>query len=173
MEIIKVPLEDVKERQGNPNKMDKKHMEALKSSIQRFGDLQPILLDKDNTLIDGHQRRQAYKELGRREIPAIRLDLSEEADKKLLSLIMNSVKGSNDEELLTLELKSLIESYGMEDLTDSIASSEQDILNLINKGEKENDLSGLEKKDAEEVNQLYSQECTCPACGHVFKKAKE
>ena len=167
MKIENINIKDIKERDGNPNVMTKAQLEALMKSIQTFGELQPVIIDKNNKLIDGHQRKKAYEGLGMRSIPAIRLDLDKETDKKLLSQIMNKVKGKHDESLDAIEFKALLESEGMEELVDSLATSEQDILNILNKTEQQ---SNEELKNVEEVEQIGKLLITCPFCKKQFKK---
>ena len=164
MKTINIKISEIKEREDNPNKMNKSEMEALKKSIVKFGELQPVLIDQENNLIDGHQRKKAYEELGKKEIPTIQLDLTEQSDKILLSQIMNKVKGSNDPELDINDYKKLLEDFGMEELTDSLAVSEQEVLNLINSMNKE------EKETNEQVSQLGKHVIECPKCGHKFER---
>ena len=48
---------------------------GLKKSIQENGILQPLLIDKNNTLIAGHRRLQAAKELTLEEVPVQVIDV--------------------------------------------------------------------------------------------------
>lgn len=58
----------------NKNEKVRKQLDQLKASIRESGLLQPItvhVVGEDFEIIDGHRRVQAYKELGRGNIPAI------------------------------------------------------------------------------------------------------
>ncbi len=49
-------------------------MDGLKRSIEKFGLLEPIVLDRENNLLAGGRRVRAYAELGRERIPALYID---------------------------------------------------------------------------------------------------
>lgn len=161
MKIIPMEIKKIKEREGNPNKMNKNQMEALKKSIQKFGELQPAIIDQDNILIDGHQRKQAYEELGKLMMPVIKVNLEDKTDKKLLSQIMNKVRGTHDETLDVAEIKEILKEQDLEELSGYLGQSEQSFLNMINK---------IEQEEKDGVEQLYKQQVTCPKCGHEFQK---
>lgn len=161
---MKIGIEEltkIKGRENNPNQMSKDQMESLKKSINKFGELSPILLDQNNVIIDGHQRVEAYKQLGKTQIPIIRLNLEKEADKLILSQIMNKLKGRHDPLLDAVEFKNILENTDMEELISLTAISEQEILNLLEKSEK---------LPSEGVDRLGQLEITCPHCGGKFKK---
>lgn len=166
MKLEIIDIKKIKVRKENPNVMSKKQLEALKKSIVKYGELQPVIIDQNNTLIDGHQRKQAYEELGKLQIPFIRVDLKKDSDKRLLSQIMNKIKGSHDPELDMNEYKKILADFGMETLTDSLAISEQEVLNLINSMDKD------EKETIEGVDKLYDIELECPKCHYKWKKQK-
>lgn len=165
MKVEHVLIENIKVRPGNPNYMSPKQMNALKRSIATYGELQPIILDQDNNLIDGHQRRNAYLELGKLEIPAIKLDLEKESDKLLLSQLMNKIRGSHDKELDAADFKSILEEKDLSELSDYLAQSELEIQNIINKVDKEKEEINVKKTE-----QLGVMLITCPHCNGQFKK---
>ena len=47
-----------------PSRVEEKRLRGLKDSISDVGLLYPVLMDKNNNLIDGHRRLVAVKELG-------------------------------------------------------------------------------------------------------------
>ena len=65
--IIKMDLDKI-----NPNPLNKtiygvnkKQHEELKKSIELVGLLEPLTITKDNTLVSGHRRLKAIKEIER------------------------------------------------------------------------------------------------------------
>lgn len=108
-EIINIAIRDLKPAKYNPRKITKKEIEKLKMSIQEYGLVQNVVINKDNTIIGGHQRIQACAELGIMEVQAVRLDLSEEKE-KALNIALNKISGSFDESALAELLKELEES---------------------------------------------------------------
>jgi ParB-like chromosome segregation protein Spo0J len=166
MKIQPVDIKKIKERKGNPNKMSKAKMEALKFSIEKHGELQPILLDENYVLIDGHQRKKVYEELGKLQIPAIVLPNKTEEDKLIISQIMNKVKGIHDIELDVEEYKRILEKIELEDFSKMTGESEKEIQRLIDRIDKE----GKEALDKAESAQKSSKIVhTCPKCGTKFK----
>ena len=66
MQIEKIKIENLKPAEYNPRKKLKsgdKEFEKLKNSIQEFGYVEPIILNKrTNTVVGGHQRLEGDKE---------------------------------------------------------------------------------------------------------------
>ena len=60
----RVHLEDLKFDGCNPNRLSREGMERLKASIRKWGDIVPIVTNKDLLVADGEQRALAMKELG-------------------------------------------------------------------------------------------------------------
>ena len=50
-------------------------IEVLAERIDRFGLLEPVIVDQDNQLISGFSRVEAVKTLEWQSVPAIRLDI--------------------------------------------------------------------------------------------------
>lgn len=62
----------------------------LKQSIQELGILTPLRVAKDMTIISGHQRYRAAKELGLEDVPVIIDDTLKDDDDKLIQLIASN-----------------------------------------------------------------------------------
>ena len=60
---------------NNPRK--NLNIDKVASSIKEFGFQQPIVIDKNNTIIVGHTRFEAAKKLGLKEVPVQIADLTE------------------------------------------------------------------------------------------------
>ena len=72
--------------------------ERFKGSIRDNGLLSPILVSPDMTVISGHQRLKACKELGIKLVPVmIKEDLTDENEKLKLLLVANFGRTKNDE----------------------------------------------------------------------------
>jgi ParB-like chromosome segregation protein Spo0J len=109
----KVKLGDLQFGSDNPNKLNKEGMERLKASIKKYGDIVPIVTNKDLLVADGQQRATAMKELGMVECSVLRLDV-EDVDRRLLRQILNKLRGDHDRELDALEFQTIID-LGRED----------------------------------------------------------
>lgn len=111
MDIIKIEIEKLINAKYNPRKNLKpkdKEYQKIKKSIEEFGYIDPIIINKDFTIIGGHQRVKVLKDLGYQEIDCIRIDISKEKE-KVLNVALNKITGSWDEELLKELLLSIDE----------------------------------------------------------------
>jgi 16S rRNA G966 N2-methylase RsmD len=59
---------------GERFRVDYGDIDALKRSIETFGLLEPVILDRENNLLAGGRRHRAHIELDRKRIPAIYID---------------------------------------------------------------------------------------------------
>ncbi len=102
MELIKKKIKDLKKAKYNPRKnLTPKDQEYqnIKRSIEEFGYVEPIIINKDNTIIGGHQRYTVLKDLGFEEVDVIELDVEKDKE-KLLNIALNKITGQWDEEKL-------------------------------------------------------------------------
>ena len=56
MEIKNIRIDNLKEAGYNPRQMNAEDLEKLKYSVKEFGVVEPIVVNKDLTVIGGHQR---------------------------------------------------------------------------------------------------------------------
>ena len=56
MKIEKVQLSKIKMYEHNAKKHPQEQIEQIKKSIQEFGNNDPIAIDENNTIIEGHGR---------------------------------------------------------------------------------------------------------------------
>lgn len=96
MEIIDVPIEQLKFADYNPRKMSKAEKRKLKESIKNFGFVEPVVVNKhqgrENTIVGGHQRVDAGIEMGIKTVPVVYVDLDIEKE-KILNLALNKISG--------------------------------------------------------------------------------
>lgn len=95
MEIKLIPIEKLKPNEKNPRQISRFQLAALKKSIQEFGLVDPLVINKDMVIIGGHQRYKACVELGLAEVPCIVLDLSKSRE-TALNLALNKISGGWD-----------------------------------------------------------------------------
>lgn len=111
LRIEERPIGSIQARPRNPRTHSAKQIRQIANSIQTFGFTNPLLIDATGTVIAGHGRLRAARQLGLATVPTIRLDrLSTEqvralviADNKLAEL------AGWDQDLLALELQGLAE----------------------------------------------------------------
>ena len=107
MEIKKVPIRDIKEYENNAKKHPVEQIEQIKRSIIEFGNCDPIALDDNNVIIEGHGRLAALKQLGFNEADVVYITHLTEQQKRAYSLIHNQLTMNTgfDPERLALELE--------------------------------------------------------------------
>lgn len=104
-----IQLEKLVPYQKNAKKHSSAQVQAIANSIEEFGFLSPILIDKDYNIIAGHGRVLACKKLGVLEVPCIFAEGLTEEQRRAYILADNKLTemGDWDEDLLTEELKTL------------------------------------------------------------------
>ena len=68
--IVMMAIEDIKPYQKNPRFNDNA-VNSVANSIKEFGFKVPIVVDKNNVIVNGHTRYKASKQLGLSEVPVI------------------------------------------------------------------------------------------------------
>ena len=104
-------VSDLKLRTGNPRTHSKKQIRQIADSIERFGFVNPVLIDENNQIIAGHGRVAAAKLLGWQEVPTLRVEHLDETEKRAYVLADNRLaeEAGWDKEMLAIELQGLIE----------------------------------------------------------------
>ena len=81
----------------NPRKITDHQMSALKRSLERWGFVEPVVLnERTGRIVGGHQRVAAALELAMSEVPVIKVILDEDAE-KALNIALNKISGEWDE----------------------------------------------------------------------------
>ena len=87
MQIVEYSSSDIIAAEYNPRQLTKEQYSNLKDSLQRFGLVDPLIINKNkerkNILIGGHQRLKIAREMGMDKIPCVEVDLELEKEKEL------------------------------------------------------------------------------------------
>lgn len=119
------PIEAITPYELNSKIHDKKQVEAIATSIQRFGFDQPIVVDSEGVIIKGHGRRLACLSLGLKHVPVlVREDLTPEQANAARIADNKVAVGDFDTDLLKAELEAL----DIEDLRGIFEDKELDFL---------------------------------------------
>lgn len=117
--------------EGNAKEHPEKQVEQIAESIRRFGFNDPIAVDENNVIIEGHGRLLAAQMLGMDTVPVIRLDGLTDEQKHAYTLVHNQLTMNSgfDIEQLQIELDSITsidmeqfdfempEMFSLEDIT--------------------------------------------------------
>lgn len=91
MKIEKIKIEDIKPYENNAKLHPPEQIEQIKKSILEFGNNDPVAIDENNIIIEGHGRYQALKELGYKEVEVIRVSHLTEEQKRAYAIIHNKL----------------------------------------------------------------------------------
>ena len=109
MKIEKVKIEDLKPYENNAKLHPQEQIDEIKKSIEEFGNNDPIAIDENNIIIEGHGRYLALQQLGYKQVEVIRLSHLTEEQRKAYTLVHNKLTMNTgfDMELLMLELNEI------------------------------------------------------------------
>lgn len=142
-------------------------VDKVVSSIKEYGFKNPILIDKNNVIINGHTRLLACKKIGLEVVPVIIADDLTQAQAKGLRIADNKIAEYSkwDNELLKLEIDMLKELDFDLDLT---GLKEFEIDNLYLEFDAFDDLEGSDDElinEYEEPLEKIDIKGCCPSCG--------
>lgn len=161
LKIINKNIDDIKEYENNAKEHPDWQIEQIANSIQEFGFNDPIAINADNQIIEGHGRLLAAKQLGLTEIPCIVLTGLTEVQERAYIIAHNKTTMNTDFDLdrLQYELNALkVEGFDLS-LT---GFSDYETENLLQETEEINldeFVSDEEKKPKEK---------RCPHCGELL-----
>ncbi len=116
MQIELVPITAIRPYENNAKIHTPEQIEQIKNSILEFGNNDPIAIDADGVIIEGHGRLMALQALGYKEVEVIRLGHLTEEQRKAYTLIHNKLTMNTgfDLDILAEELQA-IENINMKD----------------------------------------------------------
>ena len=103
MQIEIININDIKEYEYNAKIHTDEQIEQIVTSIERYGNNDPIAIDENNAIIEGHGRFLALKRLGVEEVPVIKLKHLTEEQKREYILVHNKLTMNTDFDLEILE----------------------------------------------------------------------
>ena len=115
--IQKIKQKDIKTlifAEYNPRQLTTEQYKHLKDSIERFGLVDPIIINKNkdrkNIIIGGHQRGRVATDMNISEVPCVEIDLTQEREREL-NIRLNRNTGEWDYDILA-------DMFDVEELTD-------------------------------------------------------
>nr|DAP51610.1 MAG TPA: Putative modification methylase [Caudoviricetes sp.] len=103
MKIEVLNIDDLIPYENNAKEHPKEQIEQIKKSIIEFNNNDPIAIDENNVIIEGHGRHEALKQLGYEQVECIRLSHLNEEQKKAYRLIHNKLTMNSDYDFNLLE----------------------------------------------------------------------
>ena len=133
MKVEYVKIKQIRPYERNP-RGNKKSVEYVANSLREYGFKQPIVVDKDYTIIAGHTRYQAAKQLKIKEVPIlIAEDLTEEQVKAYRIADNKTHEYAQwDDSLLIKEIDALLENNNLSQVAELTAFTERELDRLLN-----------------------------------------
>jgi DNA modification methylase len=113
-----VPIGSLRPHPRNARTHSKKQIGLIKGSIEKFGQIKPIIVDDEDTILAGHGFIEAARLAGLTHVAVIRFSHLTEAQKRAYLIADNKIaeQAGWDREMLAIELGELIELLPAEDL---------------------------------------------------------
>ena len=110
LELSYLALADLRPSPRRVRTLDPAHLREVASSISVLGFCDPVLVGRDNELIDGEARYEAARQLGLDRIPCVRIEHLSKDQQRVLRLAVNRLaeKGQWDLDALKIEFEGLI-----------------------------------------------------------------
>jgi DNA modification methylase len=117
--LVELQLDALRAPSRKLRVLDEAHVQEIARTISALGFCAPILIGKDNLVIDGHSRVEATRRLGLAQVPCIRVDHLSESEQKLLGLAVNRLgeKGRWDLDELKVEFEELTLAEALIEIT--------------------------------------------------------
>tara|TARA_B100000287_G_C20605832_1_gene770018 strand:+ start:165 stop:710 length:546 start_codon:yes stop_codon:yes gene_type:complete len=122
----------------NPNRVLNAEFLILAKNITKFGWIQPILINKNNMIIDGFHRwrlaqdSEVIKKRYSGRVPCVVMDI-DDREAMLLTIRMNRAKGVHEASAMAKIAKKLIKDFGMtpNNLRDELGMSAREVELLL------------------------------------------
>ena len=166
MELEKISIDKIRMYENNAKEHPEWQIEQIKKSIEMFGYNDPIAIDENNMIIEGHGRFSALKLLGYTEIDVLRLTGLAEEQKNAYSIVHNKLTMNTDFDIE--KLKFAFNELQIADFDLSILGFENIEIEEIMSEESEL----LELDEENETDSKVRTKLICPHCSHIADKSE-
>ena len=157
MQIKKAPVKDLVSPEWNPRQITNEELEKLKTSLEEFGYIEPIIINAvNNHVVGGNQRLRALIALGYDEVDCVYVHITDINKEKDCNVALNKISGDWDEDKLRVVLEDIelspidIKLTGFDEL-------ELESFDVITPPNVYEDDFELPSEDEVEVNVTYGQ----------------
>ena len=108
MQIKKAQVKDLVSPDWNPRQITNEELEKLKTSLEEFGYIEPIIInDVNNHVVGGNQRLRALIALGYDEVDCVYVHIEDINKEKACNVALNKISGDWDEDKLRVVLEDI------------------------------------------------------------------
>ena len=196
MKLVKVKISELKAPEKNVRNHSDKQIKEFVRSLEKFGQIRPVVIDENNIVYCGNGLVEAAKSLGWEKIEALRKVGMTEADKKKMMIADNRIYslGSDNYDNLNAILEE-IGDFDEETLEAMFGDVEEELSNFgilddeekeqVQKTSKQQDYgqtnyfqngNNHDENSVEEESSVVKDDFTteneklfCPNCGHEFR----
>ena len=168
MEITELKVEQLTPYENNAKIHTEEQIKAICDSIEYSGFNDPIAVDENNVIIEGHGRLEAAKRLGMETVPCIVLKNLSDAQKKAYILAHNKLTMSTGFEFDKLKSElSKLKELEFEDFS-ILGFAEYEINEMFADVDYESLLEDLYKTPAGNTKKSKTKHYCCPKCKHEW-----
>ena len=159
--IIIREISELKPLEYNPRQLTVHEYAGLKASLERFGMIDPVIVNKHperlDNIVGGHARVRVWKDLGNSTVPTVEIYLEEEEEREACIRLNRNV-GSWDFDALANKFDSdALLSWGFEPFEFGMDTHMGAIA------------ATAEQSGADAIHGTSSKGVTCPSCGTSFQ----
>jgi ParB-like chromosome segregation protein Spo0J len=117
--VEQIPIGALQPPESNARTHSQRHVRQIARSINRFGFINPVLVDRNNRIIAGVGRVAGARLAGHTTVPTIRIEHLSDEEKRAYVIADNRLaeKAGWDRDILAIELKGLIDLHFDVELT--------------------------------------------------------
>jgi len=164
MNIEKIEINKLNPATYNPRQISTKQYKDLKQSIEKFGIVDPLIVNKNKntfTIIGGHQRYKIIKEAVEKvspkeiiKIPCVVLELSKE-DERELNIRLNKSGGEFDMDILANEFDiEELKDWGFKEIELGLNI---DKIDIEEEPEQDNYIITIIEDDLNKANEIFKE----------------
>lgn len=167
-------LDDIKPYPNNPRDNEAAVVKVMKS-IERYGYINPIIVDKYDVVIAGHTRLKALKNLKYKEVQVVELDIPQQKAKELRIIDNKAAEYAEWTNDLIFELREIIDPEVLTEFFPEVRIDDEwqelDVTTVSNEdiakkqSQLENKFKDGFEKERHDPNRVVKTEC--PHCGEI------
>lgn len=139
MDITKLPLDLLREASWNANKMDNSMLSRLRTSIERYGLVENLVVRPDAAayyeVLSGNQRLEVLRSMGVDPVPCVVVNLND-AEARLLSQALNRIQGEDDLGLKAELVREIIDELPQEEVLSLLPETVDSLQSLCSLGQE-------------------------------------